>query len=168
MLQIENPANRLLQLHVQFVEECQQINNEMKALYAMPHKFVQENASAIDRFMSEVNIPGAPESFNRNFDGVKIFVFELEDFKQQTLQLFFEHRAHTDKCAEYLRKSQELRGQNNKDMCNCAEVSNELFEELNALRFNLKCIREKAGIMTNQLAKIEGKWNLLAEKNTQY
>lgn len=159
MLQTENPQDRFMNLHMEFVEQFKSINSDMKTLYAMPHKFIEENASAIDQFLANASIPGAPESFDRSVKGVKDFVYELEDFKCQTMELFFEHRAYSDKCATYLKKSQELR-KSSMGIKSTAMI-NGLTEELIALRFGLNRIREKGSEMMIQLSAIQGKWKTI-------
>ena len=165
MQQSENNTQRFFKMHLEFVEECKQINSEMRALYAMPHKFIEKNASAIDQYLEEAKIPGAPESFNRTLHGVREFVNPLEDFKYQTMQLFFEHRAHTDKCADYLQKSQELRAKSLDNSIDLSNGNDSLMDELSALRVGLNCIREKAGAMTSQLGDIEGKWSVITKQD---
>lgn len=164
MLQPENNTERFFKMHLEFVEECKLINREMKALYAMPHKFIERNASAIDQYMEEARIPGAPESFSRSLHGVREFVTQLEDFKHQTMQLFFEHRNHTDKCTDYLQKSQELRAKNVDSIIDLSNGGDSLMDELSALRLGLNSIREKASVMTSQLGDIEGKWIAITGK----
>lgn len=159
MLQTENPQDRFMNLHIEFVEQFKSINSDMKRLYTMPHKFIEENASAIDQFLACACIPGAPESFDRSVKGVKDFVYQLEDFKYQTMELFFEHRAYSDKCAAYLKKSQELR--KSSMGIKSTTMLNGLTEELIALRFGLNRIREKGSEMMIQLSAIEGKWKTI-------
>ncbi len=159
MLQTENPQDRFMNLHIEFVEQFKSINSDMKTLYAMPHKFIEENASAIDQFLANESIPGAPESFDRSVKGVKDFVYQLEDFKYQTMELFFEHRAYSDKCAAYLKKSQELR--KSSMGIKSTAMLNGLTEELIALRFGLNRIREKGSEMMIQLSAIQGKWKTI-------
>ncbi len=159
MLQTENPQDRFMNLHIEFVEQFKSINSDMKTLYAMPHKFIEENASAIDQFLATASIPGAPESFDRSVKGVKDFVYQLEDFKHQTMELFFEHRAYSDKCAAYLKKSQELR--KSSMGIKSTTMLNGLTEELIALRFGLNRIREKGSEMMIQLSAIQGKWKTI-------
>lgn len=157
MLQTENPQDRFMNLHLEFVEQFKSINSDMKTLYAMPHKFIEDNASAIDQFLATASIPGAPESFDRSVKGVKDFLYQIEDFKYQTMELFFEHRSYSDKCVEYLRRSQEIRKSNISGI-KSTKMLNGLMEELTALRFGLTRLREKGGEMMIQLNAIQGRW----------
>ena len=162
MTQPEKPYEHYCNLHREFIEEYRTISTRVVGLYQLPKKFIEDNAVAMDRYMAESSVPGAPGSADESLRGLKEFIFRIEDFKQQIMGVFFEHRTMIEKSTDYMKKVQELKGhmfeQGNE------EKFVELIPELTSLRFRLKCIEERASGMISQLESIEGKWNSINGK----
>ena len=161
MTQQENTYDQYCNLHRQFVDEYKTISVNIAELYQLPKKFIEENAVAMDRYMAESAIPGAPDSSDGSVRSVKDFIYRIEDFKLQIMGLFFEHRGLIEKCTVYMKKVQEIKAS---DATGAEEKLTALIPELTSLRFGLKCIEEKAGGMISRLESVEGKWNIINEK----
>lgn len=159
MIQPEKPYEHYCNLHRQFMAEYKTISAHVAELYQMPKKFIEENASAMDRYMAECSVPGSPDSSDGSVRSVKEFIYRIEDFKLQIMGLFFEHRALIEKCTVYMQKVQELKM--SPDTLDAEAKFTELIPELTTIRFGLKCIEEKAGGMISRLQSVEGKWNII-------
>ena len=162
MIQTENSYAHYCNLHREFVDEYKTISTRVVALYQLPRKFIEENAIAMDRYMAESSVPGSPDGSDSTLRGLKDFIFRIEDFKQQIMGVFFEHRSLIERSTRYMMKVQELKGNIFEE--NNADKFVELIPELTSLRFGLKCIEEKACGMISKLEGIEGKWNSINEK----
>ena len=159
MTQPEKPYEHYCNLHRQFIDEYKVISAHVAELYKMPRKFIEENASAMDRYMSESSVPGSPENSDSTTRGLTEFIYRIEDFKLQIMGLFFEHRSLIEKCTLYMQKVQELKA--GESALEAEEKLTTLIPEITALRFGLKCIEEKAGGMISRLENVEGKWNMI-------
>ncbi len=162
MTQQENTYDHYCNLHRQFIDEYKTISANIAELYQLPKKFIEENAVAMDRYMAESSVPGAPDSSDGTMRGVKDFIYRIEDFKLQIMGLFFEHRGLIEKCTEYMKKVQEIKS--SADATGAEEKLTALIPELTSLRFRLKCIEEKAGGMLTRLESVEGNWKNINEK----
>ncbi len=156
-MQPERPYEHYCNLHREFLDEYRTISARVAALYQMPKKFIEENAIAMDRYMSESSMPGSPDSSGDSVRSVRDFIYRIEDFKLQIMSVFFEHRSLIEKCMAYMKKVQDLKA--NPETAGTEEQYVALIPELASLRFALKCVEEKAGGMIGQLESIEGKWN---------
>ena len=162
MTQQENTYDQYCKLHRQFFDEYKVISEHVAQLYQMPKRFIEENASAMDRYMAESSMPGLPADSDGSVRSVKEFIYRIEDFKLQIMGLFFEHRMLIEKCSTYMKKVQELRfAKFNPEI---EKQFIDLIPELTALRFGLKCIQEKATGMAGRLETVEGSWSRINEK----
>jgi hypothetical protein len=152
MLQPKDSYKNYLSLHNEFSEEHRILNKEIIELYVLPKIFIEENESAIRTFVennSQVDIPGTAEL---SFRGIRDFLYKVENFKLQTMELFFEHKAYIDSCSEYVKSVAESRqGESSKNYM-------ELIPKVNELRSQLKNLHERAITMAIRLEKIESRW----------
>lgn len=162
MIQPEKPYQQYCNLHQEFINEYKTVSVRIAELYKSPKRFIEDNASDMDRFMAESMIPGSPSDMNPGLAGVREFISRIEDFKLQVMGLFFEHRMLIEKCTEYMQKVQLFKAEADANYMEEQLVA--LIPELNALRFKLKCIEEKAGGMMSRLESVESKWNAISGK----
>jgi hypothetical protein len=152
-------------MHRQFVEEYKMISANIAELYKSPKRFIEDNASEMDRYMAESSMPGSPEQVDANHASVREFITRIEDFKLQIMSVFFEHRVLLEKCTTYMQTVQQFKMEANE--IDVEEKLVTLIPELTSLRFNLKVIEEKAAGMSSRLASVEGKWNAIHGRAAQ-
>src|SRR5690554_6802618 len=111
MQQIKPTYQNYLALHNGFNEEHRQISKQITDLYQLPKDFMEENERAIHDCLSTRKPNDAPHHAESSYNGTRDFLFIVEDFKLQTMELFFEHRVHIDKCTIYVMKVAELKAQ---------------------------------------------------------
>lgn len=162
MIQPEKPYQQYCNLHTGFINEYKVVSVRIAELYQSPKRFIEDNASEMDRYMAESSVPGSPQDVTPAHASVREFIYRIEDFKLQIMSLFFEHRMLIEKSTEYMQKVQLFKLEENE--ATMEEKLVELIPEISALRFKLKCIEEKAGGMMSRLETVESKWNAIAGK----
>jgi hypothetical protein len=149
-----------LSLHQDFNEEHKSISRQITELYQLPKKFMEENEKAIQTCVAERHPDGTPHHVELSPIGIRDFLFIVEDFKLQTMELFFEHRVHIDKCTVYVMKVNELKAKGKAvDFSETQEEYVQLIPQLEELRSGLNRLLEKAIAMGSRLEAIEARWN---------
>jgi hypothetical protein len=148
-----------LTLHQDFNEEHRSISRQITDLYQLPKKFMEQNEKAIQQRISESSVDGAPHHVELSPIGIRDFLFIVEDFKLQTMELFFEHRVHIDKCTLYVMKVNELKAKNIGSESESRDQYVELIPQVEELRLGLSKLLEKAVVMAARLETIEARWN---------
>ena len=108
MQQLKDTYQSYLNLHQNFNEEHKSISRQITDLYQLPKNFMEENEKAIQMCLSDRKPSDAPHHVELSYHGMRDFLFIVEDFKLQTMELFFEHRVHIDKCTIYVMKVAEI------------------------------------------------------------
>ena len=165
MLQTSNtPYSNYLQLQQSFNEDYKCINKQILALYQLPKKFIEQNEKNIKEFVKQKSQQNIPHHVELSVCGLRDFAFELEDFKLQTMQLFFEHRGYIDRCTAHMMKLSELKQKSGSfDSSECTVDYLELIPELNGMSIGLKDIWLKARSMAVRLQKIKIRWERIKQ-----
>jgi hypothetical protein len=165
MQQLKETYQSYLSIHNDFNEEHRSISRQITDLYQLPKKFMEENEKAIQICVSENNSDGAPHHSELSPIGIRDFLFIIEDFKLQTMELFFEHRVHIDKCTMYVLKVNELRSKSQgEEPLERQDEYVQLIPQLGELRTGLSTLLEKAKAMANRLESIQTRWNRINSK----
>ena len=165
MQQLKETYQQYLTLHQDFNEEHRNISRQITELYQLPKRFMETNEKAIQACVAERHPDGVPHHAELSPIGIRDFLFIVEDFKLQTMELFFEHRVHIDQCTIYVMKVNELKAQNQgKDISETNEAYVQLIPQVEELRFGLSKLLEKAVAMANQLETLETRWNRINSK----
>jgi hypothetical protein len=160
MQQPKESYQNYLSLHHNFNEEHRNISRQITDLYQLPKKFMEENEKAIQICVAERSSDGVPHHAEMSPIGIRDFLFIVEDFKLQTMELFFEHRVHIDKCTVYVMKVNELKAKTNgDDISEGKQEYIQLIPQLEDLISGLNCLLEKAMTMANRLKIIQNRWN---------
>jgi hypothetical protein len=160
MQQHKGTYQHYLTLHQDFNEEHKSISRQITELYQLPKKFMEENEKAIQICISDRNPDGTPHHAELSPIGIRDFLFIVEDFKLQTMEMFFEHRVHIDKCTLYVMKVNELKAKSyDRDPLESQEEYVLLIPQLEELRFGLNRLLDKAVSMASHLESIEARWN---------
>jgi hypothetical protein len=154
-----------LTLHNDFNEEHKNISRQITELYQLPKKFMENNQKAIQGCVAERNPNGVPHHVDMSPIGIRDFLFIIEDFKLQTMELFFEHRMHIDKCTMYVMQVNELKAKNTgKDISETKEDYVQLIPQLLEMRAGLNGLLGKAVAMAAHLETIEARWTRINSK----
>ena len=146
-----------------FNEAYKLVNNYVSDLYNLPKNFVDTTGPVLDRYIKEYSFEDGQQS--TSFENVLEFIDQLDDFTEKTLNLYQEHKVHTDKSKKYLNKVADLKESvNGKIVSEYAVEFVELTPELTRLTHELKQIKEKADDMVNRLEKLELRWANLRVK----
>ncbi len=161
MQQFDNHTyHSYLSLQATFNQEYKVINRQIIELYQQPKKFIEENEKRIKAFIKNQPNEVIPGNAELSYKGLRDFGFELEDFKLQAMQLFFEHRSYIDKCTAFVLKINEMKakyGDNPPAACGVEYI--EFIPELHGLRMGVKDLHEKAHDMVKRLERIKERWN---------
>jgi hypothetical protein len=150
---------RYLNLHQDFNQEHKIISKRITDMYQLPKRFMEQNEKAIQKCFSEKAQDGVPHHAELSPSSVRDFLFVVEDFKLQTMELFFEHRVHIDKCTSYIMKVSELQAKYEGE-----EEFVKLVPQLDDLRTGLKDLLTKAEVMVVNLDQIEKRWERISSK----
>lgn len=152
--------NQYLSLHQTFNEEHRTISRQITDLYLLPKKFMEENEKAIQLCLKNRKQETVPHHAELSPFGIRDFLFTVEDFKLQTMELFFEHRLHIDKCTVYVLKVTELQDKfRSKNTPEYEEEFVKLIPQVEELRAGLNNLLVKAKQMAKQLEVIQLRWN---------
>jgi hypothetical protein len=142
-----------------FNEAYKMINRYVADLYVLPKKFVENTGPSLDKFIKEYSFPENGNRTNGSFDTVLEFINQLDEFTEKTMDLFEEHKQHSDRSKAYQKKVTELNQKNSGRIISEYAVDFiELTPELTTLHKDLKRIKEKADAMVERLEKLELRW----------
>lgn len=148
-----------------FSEACRMVDSYVRDLYVLPKKFVENTAPAINRYIKEYSFPEGEARNTTPFYAVLDFIEQLDDFTENTQNLYNEHKMHTERSKTYLRKvkrlSQKAAG---KPVSTYAADFIELTPELSDLNKGLKRIKQQADEMVDMLEQLELRWDSLRVK----
>lgn len=165
MQQQKNTYQSYLNLHNEFNEKHKAISKQITDLYQLPKNFMEENEKEIQRCMSKQAQNGVPHHVELSYNGIRDFLFIVEDFKLQTMELFFEHRVHIDKCTVYVMKVAELQTKHKDEAIGkFADEYVDLIPQLNELLLGLETLLAKAEAMVTRLETIETRWERINSK----
>lgn len=165
MQQHKDTYQNYLSLHRNFNEEHRSVSRQITDLYQLPKKFMEENEKAIQSCMSERTPNGVPHHAELSHNGIRDFLFIVEDFKLQTMELFFEHRVHIDKCTIYVVKVADLQKKSDSRTTSETEAEHvKLIPQLEELQLGLKTLLEKAEAMASRLEIIQARWDRINSK----
>jgi FtsZ-binding cell division protein ZapB len=165
MQQLKATYQHYLNLHQDFNEEHRNISRKITSLYQLPKKFIEENEKAIQSCLAEKQADGSPHHADLSPTGIRDFLFVMEDFKLQTMELFFEHRVHIDKCTVYVMRVNELKEKHQgKDISETKDEYVELIPQLEEMISGLNGLLEKAEAMAGRLETIEARWSRINSK----
>ncbi|MES2619946.1 MAG: hypothetical protein V4615_03770 [Bacteroidota bacterium] len=165
MQQHKQTYQNYLTLHQDFNQEHRIISKQITDLYQAPKKFMEENEKAIQSCLSGKKNDGTPHHAELSYNSIRDFLFIVEDFKLQTMELFFEHRVHIDKCTIYVVKVSDLQKKfEGKEEAEGANEYIQLIPQLEDLRAGLICLLDKAEIMITNLKEIEERWSRISSK----
>lgn len=141
------------------------INRYVTDLYLLPKKFVENTGPVLDRYIKEYSFPQTGTRDNTSYNAVLEFIDQLDEFTEGTIELFNEHKIHSDKSKAYQRKVSELN-----EKCSGRIISEyaidyiELTPELKELHGGLKRIKQRADNMVEKLEKLELRWESIRVK----
>ena len=148
-----------------FNEAYKMINKYVADLYLLPKKFIDNTGPALDRYIQEYSFPEGNGRNTTSFNTVLEFINQLDDFTQGTMELFNEHKRHSDRSRAYLQKVAEINEKNmGKIISEYAIEYVELTPELNSLHSELKNLKNKADAMVDRLERLELRWESLRVK----
>lgn len=147
-----------------FNEAYKLVNNYVSDLYNLPKSFVDSTGPVLDRYIREYSF-AEPRHESTSFENVMEFIEQLDDFTEKTLELYKQHKIHSDKSKKYLNKVADLNENNcGKIVSEYAVEFVELTPELTKLSHELKQIKERADEMVSKLEKLELRWARLGIK----
>lgn len=150
-------------IHHDFNSAYKMINDYVTDLYVLPKKLIDSNGPVLNKFITDYSFTKAKGSTATSYEFILEFIHQLDEFAEETQNLFKEHKIHSDKSKVYLRKVAELN-----ERCTGRMVSEYAVEyvnltpELTALHEGLKRIKAKADDMVDKLEKLELRWKNLA------
>jgi hypothetical protein len=151
--------DRYNNLHTEFGEAYQLVNQHVLDAYGRPRNFIRETAPVIDRFIRENSVPGAPRQRDLSAQSVFEFIHQTDDFTFKTIELFDEHKAHVEDCVNYLKKVAALKKKHSLSTVDeKADDYIRLTPELHQLQNGLSVIKLKADQMLARLEKLELRW----------
>jgi phage gp36-like protein len=144
-----------------FNEAYRAINKYVTELYMLPKKFVDNTGPALDRYIKNYYFPenSVSDNSNNSFSTVVDFINQLDDFTQGTIELFTEHKMHSDRSKAYMQRVSQLKEKNyGKIVSEYAVDYIELTPELTSLHKDLGKLKARADEMVNRLEKLELRW----------
>jgi hypothetical protein len=145
-----------------FNEAYKLVDHYVKDLYLLPKRLVENTAPALDKYIKEYSFPDGRAKNTTSFDVVLDFIDQLDDFTENTVHLFEEHKRHAKRSNTYLKKVEMLKRKNaGKETRECATKFVELTPELTELHNGLKNIKAQADEMVDKLEGLELRWNIL-------
>jgi uncharacterized protein YlzI (FlbEa/FlbD family) len=148
-----------------FNEAYKLVNRYVADIYMLPKKFVEDTGPTLDNYIKGYSFPAEGDRGNSSFQNVVDFIEQLDEFSENTLKLYNEHKMHADRSKSYLRRIEELNQKNSgKIVSEFAIDYIELTPELTQLHKGLKQIKEKADEMVDKLERLELRWERLRVK----
>ena len=148
-----------------FNEAYKLLNSYVSDLYVLPNKLVQNTGPALDKYIKDYSFNDEGKRNTTPFDVVVDFINQLDDFTENTMRLFNEHKLHSDRSKAYLKKVEELSEKTRgKIVSEYAVDFIELTPELTDLQKGLKQIKIKADEMVDSLERLELRWDNLRVK----
>jgi len=145
-----------------FNEAYKLVDHYVKDLYLLPKRLVENTAPALDKYIKEYSFPDGRAKNTTSFDVVLDFIDQLDDFTENTVHLFEEHKLHADRSKAYLKRVENLkRKSTGKGVREYATKFVELTPELTELHNGLKHLKVQADEMVDKLEKLELRWNIL-------
>ena len=145
-----------------FNEAYKLVDNYVKDLYLLPKRLVENTAPALDKYIKEYSFPDGRAKNTTSFDVVLDFIDQLDDFTENTVHLFQEHKLHAERSKAYLRKVEGLKRKSaGKGAKESATAFVELTPELRELHNGLKHIKVQADEMVDKLERLELRWSIL-------
>ena len=147
------------QMHDVFSADYYEINQYVLEIYNRPKQFIEETSAPLDRFLREYTLPGVPRKAEVPTHAVLDFISAVDDFTNQTVGLFNEHKAHVDMCSNYMQKVSLLKeieqGKHDEEVkLNYLELAPELVQ----VHEGLKKIKVKADSMAERLDTLQNRW----------
>jgi hypothetical protein len=145
-----------------FNEAYKLLNSYVSDLYVLPKKFVENTGPALDRYIKDYSFDNDGKKNATSYDVVLDFIEQLDDFTENTMKLFNQHKLHNDRSKAYLRKVDELNQKAiGKIVSEYAVDFIELTPELTQLQNGLKQIKVQADEMVDKLERLELRWDSL-------
>ena len=142
-----------------FNEAYKLVNRYVADLYVLPKKLVENTGPALDRYIRDYSFPEKEGKSTTPYVVVLDFIEQLDEFTEGTVGLFKEHKTHSDRSKDFLKKVEELN-----QKCMGRMVSEyavdyiELTPELKELQSGLKKIKERADTLVERLENLELRW----------
>jgi hypothetical protein len=145
-----------------FNEAYKLVDSYVKDLYLLPKKLVENTAPSLDRYIKDYSFSESGRKNTTSFDVVLDFIDQLDDFTEDTVNLFREYKIHAERRNAYMKKVEAL----NQKSAGRAEPELtihfiELTPELTNLHNNLKHIKLLADEMVDKLERLELRWDCL-------
>ena len=156
-MQQQKTYQSYISLHEEFNHEHRILSKRITDMYQLPKEFMEEHEKGIQNCLNGRVQDGAPHHSELSHNGIRDFLFIVEDFKLQTMELFFEHRVHIDKCTIYVMKVSELQNKHEKSP-EYEEECIKLIPQLEELKQGLNNLLSKAEMMVENLEQIKTRW----------
>jgi regulatory protein YycH of two-component signal transduction system YycFG len=135
------------------------VNRYVGDLYKLPKQFIETTGPSLDKYIKDYSFPANGERDNVSFKAVMDFINQLDEFTEDTVVLFNEHKTHTDKSRAYLRKVEHLNEKSSGRIVSEYAIDYiELTPELTELQKGLKHIKTRADEMVEKLERLELRW----------
>jgi hypothetical protein len=139
-----------------FNEAYKLLNSYVSDLYMLPKKFIENTGPALDRYIKDYSFADEGKKNTTPFEAVIDFIDQLDDFTENTMKLFNEHKMHSNKSKVYLKKVEEMNEKTTgKIVSEYAVDFIELTPELIELQKGLKKIKVSADEMVDRLESLE-------------
>ena len=148
-----------------FTEAYKLLNSYVSDLYFLTKQFIENTGTALDKYIKEYSFEDEGQKNKTPYDVVLDFIDQLDDFTENTVKLYNEHKMHTNKSKAYLKKVEELNQRTMGRMVSEYAIDFiELTPELTELQKGLKHIKAHADEMVDMLERLELRWDSLKVK----
>ncbi len=145
-----------------FNEAYKMVDSYVRDLYVLPKKFVENTGPALDNYIKDYHSGSNKLKITTPYDAVLDFIDQLDEFTEDTLQLFEEHKVYSEKRKNYLNKVENLKARTSgKIVSEFAVDFIELTPEVSELQKGLKKIKLHADEMVDKLERLELRWESL-------
>jgi len=142
-----------------FTEACKMVDSYVRDLYVLPKQFIETTGPALDKYIKEYTFRDEKGRSTTPYEAVLDFIDQLDDFTENTVNLYEEHKQHAERSKRYLSKVEWMvRKSSGKIISEYAIDFVSLTPELKELNKGLKQIKNQADEMVEMLEKLELRW----------
>ena len=152
-------------VHHDFNKAYKMVNQYVSELYLLPKKLMDNTAEELNRYISDYKFRKGEKTNDGSYKTIVDFINQMDEFTEETQELYFIHKKHSDKSRMYLKKVEELNEKSEgKIISEYAVEYIGLTNELTQLHESLKKIKSKADEMVDKLERLELRWVNIRQK----
>lgn len=152
-------------VHHDFNKAYTMVNQYVSELYLLPKKLMDNTAEELNRYISDYKFRKGEKLNDSSYKTILDFIHQMDEFAEETQELYQMHKKHNDKSKVYLKRVEELNQKNaGRIVSEYAVEYISLTNELTTLHESLKKIKSKADEMVDKLERLELRWVNIRQK----